>query len=1040
MKPFKRIALLSFFTLVMVCPGEELFAQYFGTNRPIYRRFDFDVYETPNFEIYHYFHNDSVVNRLAQASEQWYNMHYQIFKDSIRERNPLIFYGNHADFQQTTAIFGSVGVGTGGVTEALKNRVIMPVTETWAQTDHVLGHELVHAFQFNAILSGDSTNLNSLRNLPLWMIEGMAEYLSIGSIDPHTSMWMRDAVLNNDFPTLERMTRDPSYFPYRYGHAFWAFIGRTFGDELIVPIFMETAMRGYDFALRRYLGFDEESFSNVWKNMYEEHYKMIMKDTVDSPAGVKIIHEENAGHINISPAISPDGKYVAFYSEKDLFSIDLFLAEVETGRIIQKLSSTVHRNEIDALNFIESAGTWSPDSRYFAHIAYSKGRNKLLVVDVERQRLDREITLPNVACFNYPAWSPDGESIIVSGLVDGQNDFYQYYLNTNEAKQLTNSPWSNIHPAWSPDGRFIVYVTDRPTPKDITYRRNVGFYIAILDTETGTEEVLDIFAGASNLNPLFTPDGQSVYFLSDRDGFRNLYRVDLDSREVFVETQILTGISGITKLAPAISISPETGVLAYSYYFNGNYTIFTATPDDLISEPVSPNNVDLTAGTLPPLNRAVPGIVDGNLSRRYAQPEMPVDSFQTVPYRPKFKLDYIANSGVGVATSQYGTAMAGGVEMLFSDIIGGNIFHIGVALNGEIYDFGGQVTYINQRNRIAWGASVSHIPYSYGRYGFSQGVLSTDDGDFLMDTISIYYTRMFESTMGIMAQLPLSRTRRFETGLTTAWYNYRVDIHSNIYANGGYIGAKREKGEAPSGFALQRGHFAYVVDNSSFGIASPMNGARRRVQIDRTIGDVVYTGTLLDFRRYFFIKPISLAFKAYYYGRHGSKLNRLYPIYLGYPWVMRGYDRGRIYERATDGSSVNVNHLFGDQITTAHMEIRLPFTGPERLTVFKSKFFYTELALFADAGLVWHNINDVSLRWKPYKYPIKNEDVREELTTEQKLLLDNYYKKRIPLVSTGISLRFNLFGMLILEPFYAIPFQQGGFSAAYFGLNFTPGW
>ena len=40
----------------------------------------------------------------------------------------MIFYNNHADFQQTNTIGGSIGVGTGGVTEAFKNRVIMPLS------------------------------------------------------------------------------------------------------------------------------------------------------------------------------------------------------------------------------------------------------------------------------------------------------------------------------------------------------------------------------------------------------------------------------------------------------------------------------------------------------------------------------------------------------------------------------------------------------------------------------------------------------------------------------------------------------------------------------------------------------------------------------------------------------------------------------------------------------------------------------------------------------------------------------------------------
>src|SRR5215204_3758096 len=43
-------------------------------------------------------------------------------------------------------------------------------------------------------------------------------------------------------------------------------------------------------------------------------------------------------------------------------------------------------------------------------------------------------------------------------------------------------------------------------------------------------------------------------------------------------------------------------------------------------------------------------------------------------------------------------------------------------------------------------------------------------------------------------------------------------------------------------------------------------------------------------------------------------------------------------------------------------------------------------------------------------------------------------------LSSGISLRVNLFGYLILEPYYAIPWQNGGLKNASFGFNFTPGW
>ena len=98
-------------------------------------------------------------------------------------------------------------------------------------------------------------------------------------------------------------------------------------------------------------------------------------------------------------------------------------------------------------------------------------------------------------------------------------------------------------------------------------------------------------------------------------------------------------------------------------------------------------------------------------------------------------------------------------------------------------------------------------------------------------------------------------------------------------------------------------------------------------------------------------------------------------------------------------------------------EIRIPFSGPERLTLIKSKFLFTELTLFADAGLAWYDVDDIEFKWQASN------------TLE-----------RIPVVSTGVSVRINLFGMMFLEPFYSIPFQRGGFDAANFGINFTPGW
>jgi len=51
----------------------------------------------------------------------------------------------------------------------------------------------------------------------------------------------------------------------------------------------------------------------------------------------------------------------------------------------------------------------------------------------------------------------------------------------------------------------------------------------------------------------------------------------------------------------------------------------------------------------------------------------------------------------------------------------------------------------------------------------------------------------------------------------------------------------------------------------------------------------------------------------------------------------------------------------------------------------------------------------------------------------------NIYE-RVPAMSAGVSLRVNVFGYFVLEPYYAIPFQRKDVSLGVFGLTFAPGW
>lgn len=1044
-----RMVMLFLFTLLLTIP--QVSAQYFGRNRPSYRSFDYKVYESPHFTIYHYFDNDSVVNALANRFEHWYLRHTELFSDEFEKPSPILIYHNHPEFQQTTAISGGIGVGTQGVTEALKNRVVIPVLETNAQTDHVIGHELVHVFHFRALYIDDSLSLNSLRNLPLWLVEGMAEYFSIGSQDANTAMIIRDAIKQDDFPTLEQMTRDYSYNPYRYGHSFVAFLGRTWGDDIIAPLYRETAKFGYERAIERIIGLNASTVSDLWKSSNIAHFQPYVDDSLKHvPVGEKLLSEDNAGNMNISPSLSPDGKNIAFFSERDLFSLDLFLADAETGKIARKLSSTTRSADIDAFNFFESVGTWSPDGRKFVHVAVKRGRNQLVVVDVRRPRRTRHIAIDGVPSLNNPAWSPDGRYLVFNGLVEGVSNLYRYELDTKELIKLTNDRYSYIHPSWSPDGRYLAFATDLLPDGYSKDTLNYNFNLGIMDMQSPQRDirVFDVFQSAENINPVFDPQGEGLYFLSNRDGFRNLYYYNLNEQTVDQLTDYYTGITGITQLSPAISVSRNSGKVAYSYFEDGKYSVFTADPSDFTPRRVDVADVDMSPATLAPFTRNNAPMVDKFLKQDTRDSVFPVDSFEVKTFKPRFGLTYIGSSGVGASTSRFGTGMNGGVSMMFSDIVGHHQLFSMLAVNGEVYDFGGQVGYVNQKHRINWGGMVSHIPYPSGYLGVSRDTLN----DMPVIDYQFVIQRTFETQFGVFAYYPISTTRRIELTASHAWYYFRRDIFHTYYDEFGYpLAQERNKGDSPDGFNIQRLNLGYVGDNSYFGMASPMTGHRYRLSVEPMFGnmnvykqDVEYNPDVFfnakenirmvtltaDYRKYFFFKPFSVAFRMAHYGRYGKvpynddprvpgRQFTTFEYFLGYPNFMRGFDYSSLIKNQESmfSDDFTYENLFGTRAMLGGLELKVPFTGPKRLALIGSGYLFTELNWFLDAGMTWNEGNSITFD-------------KDKMTGGT----------RFPVFSTGPSIRINLFGALILEPYYAIPFTLNERWPAVWGLNFWPGW
>lgn len=1055
-------------------------AQYFGRNKVQYDDFEFRVLETEHFDIYYYPEAEQGVRDAARMAERWYARLSRILGHEFESRKHIILYADDADFQQTNVIGGLIGEGTGGVTEGFKLRVVMPLTGSYADTDHVLGHELVHQFQYDIAQRGGGF-ANFVR-LPLWIVEGMAEYFSVGREDVHTAMWLRDAVLRDAFPTLRQLSTDPRYFPYRYGQAFWAWVGGTYGDEAAVTLFRNALQIPLDSAIVSVTGLSPDSLSARWAREVATTYLPLMAGRTAPPYagedvsaerldslglapldGRRVLARElGAGTTNLAPVLSPDGRYVAFLSERDLFGIDLFLADARTGQILKKLQSVESDPHLDALRFINSAGTWSPDGQKFAFVVFVEGDNEIAVLDVGTREIERRIRVRDVDALRDPAWSPDGRTLAFTGMRGGLADLYLVDIEGGTARQLTNDRHMDMQPAWSPDGRTLAFSTDRgpgTSFERLTYARP---RLALYDLETGEISLLSLFAGAKHINPQFSPDGESLFFVSDRGGFSNVYRTDLTTGEVFQVTNAATGVSGITDLSPTMSVAAQTGAMMYTVFEAQNYNVYAREPEEtvgvpvaeavaaqtpgtelgtepLAEEPAGPDTTDAAApaaGVLPPLAGVTRSRVETYLAD--ASTGLPdTRAFPDRAYRPKLQLDYVAQAPIGASYDPYyGAGFAGGVALRFSDVLGNRVLGAVIQANGTFKDIGGQVVYLNQRRRLNWGGYAGHIPFlqiytTLDEVDGTEGDPSCDNPTTPEPDPCLFPTRLYQRTylteVGGLAAYPLSQTRRFEgnAGYRRIGYGFEID---DLFIDGRGIRVRRENIDTNvETIHLGEAGVAYVGDYSFFGFTSPVRGGRYRLGVTGTAGSLTLATVTADYRRYLFVRPFfTLAARGLHFGRYGpdAQSGRLYPLFLGYGTLVRGYRVGS-FETQEDYNEM-IGRLFGSRIGVASVEVRMPLFGIREFGLINFPYLPTELVLFGDAGMAWGQFSELRI-------------VSGEGQQISEIPIGTAFGDQKPIFSAGAAARVNLLGALILEFYYAFPFSREDRSGV-FGVNLSPGW
>ena len=236
-----------------------------------------------------------------------------------------------------------------------------------------------------------------------------------------------------------------------------------------------------------------------------------------------------------SPAISPDGKWLAFASNR-LQNAELYLMDLTT-RSLQQLT---HTDELD-----EYMPAFSPDGQSIAFVS-ERSRGGMMLPPVQASGSDPStatIYLMDIDGRNQrplvdidgaqraPVFSPDGQKIAFESKAPTQGtesepgstennatlEIYVIHTDGTNQKQLTHNDVDDGHPTWAPNGKQIAFTG---MVDDI-------YQLFSVNAGGGTVKQLT-FENASHYHPTFSPDGKQIIYVSNAHNRYTLWMMNAD--------------------------------------------------------------------------------------------------------------------------------------------------------------------------------------------------------------------------------------------------------------------------------------------------------------------------------------------------------------------------------------------------------------------------------------------------------------------------------------------------------------------------------
>ncbi|MBU8895020.1 tolB protein precursor protein [Corallococcus sp. H22C18031201] len=813
--------------------------------------------KTGGVRFYFYEREREVAERAVPVIEEAYRYLVGRFKYVPTQTFPYILYNSYAEFLQTNVF--PVSEGTLGVTSTEDLKLTLPYLGDHRLFEEISSHELTHQFTIQKVRTvAEQAKVfgDPLSNMPLWFVEGLAEFYAKRGLDPETEMLVRDLLVNPDlmrgYAFLDFFSPGPYGYLwiYKVGQTRVAFLEDEYGDGISQRILEESPRLvggsrdspslKFEELLERLTGDDPKRLAARFENWLKRRaFKTYLGSEQSAPALDSL---SDLPGIVTAMASGPDGYVLAVRTiipetgESRLYLLDPRMPEktVEVAADGQPGIESLHpvsgRNFAlgkDKLAFV--AEVTGRDVLYvqdFGHSAEKHATDVLVRRSAIRTGIDRDpglavkletggrrairVDKQGVVAVYSPAFSPDERYVAFIGIDDkGLRDVYMVDLAAGDnaaPRKLTDDVFAERQLTWGPTG--IIYTSDA------TSHRKYNLFRIKPDAPGPAERLTS--EDRDEADPVALPDGR-IFFVAYTHSSSDLHERLPDGRLVR-RTDLTTGV-----FEPGPG--PE-GSLWMLFHLSGERRPSLLRPPRMLAL-----EEEKEPPAEPPGPLAIRPLTDAQQYRPFAR--------QNLEFGPIFGF-----AGAG------GGGFVGQVFASATDRLRNHQMILTLAVYGSFELTDGLLLYVNDEKRATWGG------------GLFQSLRFRVDQTFKDVNKDLFFTSA-ERYFGVLGsyRYPLSTFLYIQGDLSLGGTKYFLDDPVEFYlafperneANQALLGEWRAKNQAIRFQTELSGRLGY--DSIKYHYATgPLSGSS--VLMEATVGvqpfnDEAYSNVRLDAERYF---------------------------------------------------------------------------------------------------------------------------------------------------------------------------------------------